>query len=48
MAIVVLVLWLFTAGVGFYLLVTSNLSRARRARGPRPPADSLLQPHRTL
>jgi hypothetical protein len=29
MAIVVLVLWLFTAGAGFYLLVTSNLSRAR-------------------
>jgi len=34
MAIVVLVLWLFTAGVGFYLLVTSNLSRARRAQAP--------------
>jgi hypothetical protein len=31
MAIVVLVLWLFTAGAGFYLLVTSNLSRARPA-----------------
>ena len=31
MAIVVLVLWLFTAGVGFYLLVTSNLGRARPA-----------------
>jgi hypothetical protein len=31
MAIVVLVLWLFTAGVGFYLLATSNLSRARPA-----------------
>ena len=29
MAIVVLVLWLFTAGAGFYLLVTSNLGRAR-------------------
>ena len=28
MAIVVLVLWLFTAGAGFYLLVTSNLGRA--------------------
>jgi len=28
-AIVVLVLWLFTAGAGFYLLVTSNLGRAR-------------------
>jgi hypothetical protein len=31
MAIVVLVLWLFTAGAGFYLLVTSNLGRARTA-----------------
>ncbi len=29
MAIVVLVLWLFTAGAGFSLLVSSNLSRAR-------------------
>ena len=29
MAIVVLVLWMFTAGAGFSLLVTSNLSRAR-------------------
>ena len=29
MAIVVLVLWLFTVGAGFYLLVTSNLGRAR-------------------
>jgi hypothetical protein len=29
MAIVVLVLWLFTAGAGFYLLVTSSLGRAR-------------------
>ncbi|HTX28992.1 MAG TPA: hypothetical protein VME19_18470 [Streptosporangiaceae bacterium] len=34
MAIVVLVLWLFTAGAGFYLLVTSNLGRARPARAP--------------
>ena len=32
MAIVVLVLWLFTAGAGFYLLVTSNLGRARPAK----------------
>jgi hypothetical protein len=32
MAIVVLVLWLFTAGAGFYLLFTSNLGRARPAR----------------
>ena len=31
MAIVVLVLWLFTAGAGVYLLVTSNLGRARPA-----------------
>jgi hypothetical protein len=31
MAIVALVLWLFTAGAGFYLLVTSNLGRARPA-----------------
>jgi hypothetical protein len=35
MAIVALVLWLFTAGAGFYLLVTSNLGRARpAAAGP--------------
>jgi hypothetical protein len=33
MAIVVLVLWLFTAGAGFYLLLTSSLARARAA-GP--------------
>lgn len=31
MAIAVLVLWLFTAGAGFYLLATSNLGRARVA-----------------
>ena len=31
MAIVVLVLWLFTAGVGFYLLITSSLGRGRPA-----------------
>ena len=31
MAIVVLVLWLFTVGAGLYLLVTSNLGRARPA-----------------
>ncbi len=35
MAIVVLVLWLFTAGAGFSLLATSNLSRARPA-APAP------------
>jgi len=34
MAIVVLVLWLFTVGAGFYLLVTSNLGRARPAAEP--------------
>ena len=33
MAIVVLVLWMFTAGAGFYVLVTSNLGRARPAAG---------------
>jgi hypothetical protein len=31
MAIVVLVLWAFTAGAGFYLLATSSLGRARAA-----------------
>ncbi len=31
MAIVVLVIWLFTAGAGFSLLVTSNLGRSRPA-----------------
>jgi len=36
MAIVVLVLWLFTAGAGFYLLVTSNLGRSRRAPAAAP------------
>jgi hypothetical protein len=36
MAIVVLVLWLFTAGAGFYLLLTSSLGRARPA-GPSAP-----------
>ncbi len=39
MAIVVLVLWLFTAGAGFYLLFTSNLSRARPARAESPAAS---------
>jgi len=34
MAIVVLVLWLFTSGAGFYLLFTSSLGRA----GPTGPA----------
>jgi hypothetical protein len=43
MAIVVLVLWLFTAGAGVYLLVTSNLGRARPATAPpaaAPPATA--------
>jgi hypothetical protein len=40
MAIVVLVLWLFTAGAGFYLLLTSSLGRAR----PTGPAHSSPQP----
>jgi hypothetical protein len=39
MAIVVLVLWLFTAGAGFYLLVTSSLGRDRSA-----PATPAAQP----
>jgi len=33
MAIVVLVLWLLTAGAGFYLLVTSSLGHAQAASG---------------
>ncbi|HXC65000.1 MAG TPA: hypothetical protein VNZ67_11630, partial [bacterium] len=44
MAIVVLVLWLFTGGVGVYLLVTSNLGRARpaaKAQAAEPPAASV-------
>jgi hypothetical protein len=36
MAIVVLVLWLFTAGAGFYLLATSSLGRARSAASTAP------------
>jgi hypothetical protein len=40
MAIVVLVLWLFTAGAGFYLLATSSLGRTRSAASAAsaPPA----------
>ena len=44
MAIVVLVLWLFTGGVGVYLLVTSNLGRSRpaaKAQAAEPPAASV-------
>lgn len=46
MAIVVLVLWVFTAGAGFYLLVTSSLGRARPAApaAPRPQPASVTQP----
>jgi len=40
MAIMVLVLWLFTAGAGFYLLVTSSLGRGR----PAAPAAASPQP----
>jgi hypothetical protein len=36
MAIVVLVLWLFTVGAGFYLLLTSSLSRTRPAKPAAP------------
>jgi hypothetical protein len=43
MAIVVLVLWLFTAGAGFYLLVTSNLGRARPA-APTQAAEPATAP----
>jgi hypothetical protein len=43
MAIVVLVLWLFTAGAGFYLLVTSNLGRARLA-ADAPAATASAEP----
>jgi hypothetical protein len=34
--IVVLVLWMFNAGAGFYLLVTSNLSRGRAVPDTEP------------
>jgi hypothetical protein len=45
MAIVVLVLWAFTAGAGFYLLVTSSLGRARLAGPtPSPRPASVAQP----
>jgi hypothetical protein len=40
MAIVALVLWAFTAAAGFYLLVTSNLARAR----PRVPVPASAPP----
>ena len=41
MAIVVLVLWLFTAGAGLYLLLSSSLGRARPA-GPAAPARAAV------
>ena len=44
MAIVVLVLWLFTAGAGFYLLATSNLSRARPAATVPAATTSAAEP----
>ena len=44
MAIVVLVFWLFTAGAGFYLLVTSSLGRARTAQAPAPAQAASGQP----
>jgi hypothetical protein len=44
MAIVVLVLWLFTAGAGFYLLFTSNLGRARPAPSPTAASTASQQP----
>jgi len=44
MAIVVLVLWLFTAGAGFYLLVTSNLARVRPAAAPAAAAPPGAEP----
>jgi hypothetical protein len=44
MAIVVLVLWLFTVGAGFYLLVTSNLGRARPAAATLAAEPALAEP----
>ena len=44
MAIVVLVLWLITAGAGFYLLVTSNLGRARPAATAPAVTKSAAEP----
>jgi hypothetical protein len=43
MAIVVLVFWVFTAGAGFYLLVTSSLGRARPTE-PTAPTESASAP----
>jgi len=49
MAIVVLVLWLFTAGAGFYLLITSSLGRTRPTglagpAGLAPQSATVAQP----
>ena len=44
MAIVVLVLWLFTAGAGFYLLFTSSLGRARPAGPAAQPTPTASRP----
>jgi len=45
MAIVVLVLWLFTAGAGVYLLATSNLGRSRPAAAiPGAPRAPVAEP----
>jgi hypothetical protein len=43
MAIVVLVLWLFTAGAGFYLLFTSSLGRTRPT-GPAAQSTPVTHP----
>jgi hypothetical protein len=45
MAILVLVLWLFTVGAGFYLLVTSNLGRSRAV--PSVAATAAAETHIT-
>ncbi len=44
MALVVLVLWLFTAGAGIYLLLTSNLARTRPAAAHPAPASVTAHP----
>ena len=44
MAIVVLVLWLFTAGAGFSVLVSSNLGRSRPAAAPAAPVSVSVAP----
>jgi hypothetical protein len=41
MAIVVLVLWLFTAGAGFSLLISSDLGRSRAASAAAAPGGTL-------